>query len=618
MVGAQELTRIIMNSKHTLTWFVLAVALCAFIAGYRFFERSVVAPPSVILPGLRPLSVTSIQVSPRNMPEIYAQHTNDAWILTQPVSYPAQATAVDALLDALRKLKVATRITPAELSQNHDSDSDYGFTSPAFSLVIQSSDERREILVGNETTPGDQVFLRVVGLEGVFVTDNTWLKYIPKSANDWRDTSLVSGQKGYDSITITNSTKNNEPQIVELHCDPATHLWKMTYPLTARANGNYIANALQQLQAARVSQFVTDDPNADLTAYGLQPASLDIWLAQGSNEVSAIHVGKTSPNDSAQAFAKREGWNAIVNTAKGPLSPWFGTVNDFRDPHLLEPTSQVAEIEMIGPDTNHFSLQRTENNGWKIPGETFPVDADNVQTLIQILADLQVSDFVKDVVTPAEWPADGLAPPTNQIILRSAIGDTNAVIAQLLFGTTRTNAVYVRRADENFIYAITPDDYARVMTVNDSVPYGQPWQFRDRRIWNFTETDVAQISVRQNGKILQMAHHGPNQWSLTAGSGFINTAAIEDVAHDLGNMAAVVWMARGPTDPPGFGLKPGNLSITVTLKNGQSNTVDFGAPVSTQTACAAVTLDGQRWVFIFPPDVFQLVKSYLAISPNVP
>ena len=175
---------------------------------------------------------------------------------------------------------------------------------------------------------------------------------------------------------------------------------------------------------------------------------------------------------------------------------------------------------------------------------------------------------MKDVVTPADLPAYGLTPPARQIVLRSAIGDTNAVIAQLLFGSALTNEVFVRRADENFIYAITPEDFTRL-------PEGPPWQFRDRNIWNFSENDVAQITIRQNGKMLQMVHNAPNQWSLAAGSqGVINPPAIEEVAHDLGTMTAVAWWARGVDNPADYGLKPGNLSITVTLKNGQTYTVN--------------------------------------------
>jgi hypothetical protein len=61
------------------------------------------------------------------------------------------------------------------------------------------------------------------------------------------------------------------------------------------------------------------------------------------------------------------------------------------------------------------------------------------------------------------------------------------------------------------------------------------------------------------------------------------------------------------------------LSITLTLKDGESYTVDFGAVLpGANTTYAAVTLDGERWVFLFPPGLYQMVSSYLVIPVNVP
>ncbi|MGH7977746.1 MAG: DUF4340 domain-containing protein, partial [Limisphaerales bacterium] len=464
-----------------------------------------------------------------------------------------------------------------------------------------------------KTAPGDQVFVRVIGRDGIFVTDTDWLKFIPQSANDWRDTSLAGDTAGCDSILLTNEMKHSQ-LIIQLQRDPTNHLWEMVRPLAARANGEYITAALQKLQTARVSQFITDNSNADLSAFGLQPAGLDLWLSHGSNVLSVIQAGKASTNDPTQVFARRGGWNAVVTTPVQTLSPWMGAVNDFRDPYLLELTAQVAEIEVTGPGTNHFLLLRDGPNHWTIPGETFPVDADSVQMFIELLASLRVSDFVKDVVTPADLPQYGLATPTRQIILRSAEGDTNAVIAQLLFGASRTNGVFVQRSDENSIYAINPEDYA-------SLPSGPAWHFRDRNIWNFGENDVAKITVRQNGKTMDVVHDGPGKWSLAPGSqGVIVPQEIEYIAHDLGELqvgSAAAWWSRGLPNPASLGFRPGNLSLTVTLKKGKTYTVDF-APQSGVTALAAVTLDGERWVFIFPPDIYTLIQSFLTISPTVP
>jgi hypothetical protein len=461
-------------------------------------------------------------------------------------------------------------------------------------------------LVGNKTPPGDQVFLRVVGMDGAFVADADWLKFIPSSVNDWRDTALVdANNSGLDWIVLTNGTK-----VIELRRDATNHFWRMIRPFPARADAERITDALQHLQTTRVTQFITDDPKADLAAFGLQPADLDLWLGHGTNFISAIHVGKSPTNDPTQVFVRRERWTAIVTTAKEPLSPWRGSVNDFRDSHLLELTAPVAEIEVHGQD--NFTLQRQGLNDWQIVGEKFPADAENAQLFIKTLAGLRVAEFVKDVVTAPDLPAYGLATPTRQITLRSAAGDTNSVIVQLFFGTNQNNEVFVRRADEDFVYAVTVEDFNRLPEA--------AWEFRERRIWDFSEGDVMQITLRQDGKTRQIVHNGLNKWSLAAGSqGIINPAAIEETAHRFGGLTAAGWVGRNVIEPEKFGLNTNNLQIVIELKNSTKYTVNFGAELpSSQTALAAVTLDGERWAFVFPPVLYQFVLSYLTIPANVP
>jgi hypothetical protein len=595
-----------MNSKTTGIWFLIAAVLLALIFIFEHFLQPSAAEPSRILPELRPPAVTSVQVIPSGALEIRADRTNGAWLLTKPIVYPAQPAAIEALLDALQKLTFATRISAAELRNHRNADVEFGFETPRVSLVIETGGQRRQLLVGNKTPPGDQVFLRVVGVDGAFVADADWLEFITNSANDWRDTALVNvNNSGLDWIVLTNGTK-----AIELRRDATNHLWRMIRPFPARADAERLTDALQHLQITRVTQFITDDPKADLAAFGLQPADLDLWLGHGTNFISAIHVGKSPTNDPTQVFARRERWNAIVMTAKEPLSPWRGSVNDFRDSHLLELTAPVAEIEV--QDQANFTLQRQSSNEWRIVGEKFPVDAENAQLFIKTLAGLRVAEFVKDVVTTPDLPAYGLAMPTRQITLRSAAGDTNSVIVQLSFGTNQNNEVFVRRADEDFVYAVTAEDFNRLPEA--------AWEFRERRIWNFTEGDVAQITIHQNGKTRQMVRNGPNKWSFAAGSqGIINPPAIEETAHRLGELTAYAWFARNLTEPEKSGFNTNNLQIVVELKNGAKHTVDFGAELSaSQTALAAVTLDGERWAFIFPPVLYQFVLNYLTIPANVP
>ena len=91
-------------------------------------------------------------------------------------------------------------------------------------------------------------------------------------------------------MVITNGT-----QAIELRRDLTNRLWRMVRPLQSRADNLRILTAIQQLRTAKVSQFISDDPKADLTGYGLEPAALDIWLGDAARIYwVACTPGKTS------------------------------------------------------------------------------------------------------------------------------------------------------------------------------------------------------------------------------------------------------------------------------------------------------------------------------------
>jgi hypothetical protein len=592
-----------MNSKTTSIWFVIAAALLAFIFVFEHYLRPVVAGPAALLPNLRPAAVTSVQVFPGAL-EISVNRTNGGWVLARPVAYPAQAAAIEALLDALQKLAPA-RISAAELREQKNSEADFGFEKPQATLVIAAGDQGWQLKVGGRTAPGDQVYLRVVGVDGVFVADAGWLNLIPRAGDEWRDTALVNaGQNDFDWIVLTNNAR-----VIELRRDPTNHLWRMLRPLQARADTDHITDALQRLKAASVTRFITDDPNADLAAFGLQPADLDLWLGRGTNLVAAIHVGKSPTNDTTRVYAKREGWNTVVMAAREPLAPWRGAANDFRDSRLFELTAPVAEIEVRGQD--NFILREGGSNDWKIVGEKFPADVDNVQLFIKTLASLRIADFVREAVTKTDLTNYGVAKPQREIILRSKAEDTNAVIAELDFGAVQTNdnEVFVQCAGEDAIYAVTVRDFTRLPEAG--------WEFRDRRIWNFKVDDVARITIHQGGNTRQIVHNGPGKWSLVVGSqGLIEGKYIEQTAQMFHDLAAFRWVPRD-FNGPDYGFSTNSLQITFELKNGEKDTVDFGLGgiklPQGETALAAVTLDGERWAFLFPPALYQLVLSYFTI-----
>ena len=161
-----------MKSKSTVLWFVLAVALAACLWIFDRYFSPVVAPAPALLPGMNAEAVTEIQIFPAAAREITAVRTNQIWQLQAPFAYPAQAAAIDALLGTLEKIS-PQRLTAGEV-HGRNSDAEFGFANPQFSLTVAAGDQQWQLRIGNKTAPGDQVFVRVVGLDGVFVADAGW------------------------------------------------------------------------------------------------------------------------------------------------------------------------------------------------------------------------------------------------------------------------------------------------------------------------------------------------------------------------------------------------------------------------------------------------------------
>lgn len=594
-----------MKTKTTGIWFALAASLFAAIWFYQKNLQRAAHGPELLLPGLRLADVARVQITPGGQREISAVRSNGLWLLQKPLAYPAQTPAVEALVEALAKISPAVRLTAADMREHKNADADFGFENPQFNLLLEGDAARRQLIIGQKTAPGDQVYIRVVGTDGAYVTDAAWLALLPRNGNDWRDSSLVDAAAACDWIVVTNG-----PKIMEFRRNPTNQLWRMTRPLQTRADETRLAAALQQLRQARAEQFVTDNPNTDLSAYGLQPAEFSVWLGTGTNLNSGIIAGKATPEKPGQIYARRAGWNAVVTADKDTFASWRGAVNEFRDARLVTVAAPVAEIEIIGPE--NFTLQRRGTNGWAVTGEKFSADPESVQNFFKLLAGLRVSEYVKDVVSPADLQGFGLATPARQIVLRGQPGDTNPPLARLIFGDTDTNRVFVKRGGEDFVYALKIEDLARLPE--------HGWEFRDHRLWNFSVTNIAQVTLKQAGKTRVLIRTGENKWSLGPGSqGIINPPALEETFHRLGDLAAAGWVGRNVTDPEKYGLNPDNLAVTIELTNGEKFTVNFGTELAqAQTALAAVTLDNERWIFVFPPVLFQFVTTYLAIPPNAP
>ena len=534
--------------------------------------------------------ISSIQFfRPASRLEIWVERTSSGWRISKPLSYPAQSEYIDALLDKLSGLVPVTTIPASELKHRPKADEEFGFANPQASILIDQQTNRVQLLVGGMTGPGDQLYVQVVGLETVHVISADLLKFIPRAANDWRDTALLKLETlNFDHVAVTNAGKI----YVEFQRNNTNSPWRMTRPLPLRADSAKIDQSLEGLKTIRITQFVSDDPKTDLEGLGLQHPEIELTLSQGTNAVATLQFGKT--NNDGQIYARRVGQNTVVTVPKELIVPWRAPVNDFRSQRLFTLSSPVQVIKIQGEDT--FSIERQANDTWTVKPNNFSADATLVTDLLSLLSGMRI-EFFKDIVTESGLPELNLAPPLRRYILESPPESgmsSNAVIADLHFGARRTNHVLVRRSDETSVYEVSTKDF-------DQLPAAS-WQLRDRRLWSFSENDIAGATIRKEGKKIQIIRKDIYKWIIAPGSqGLIkNELALEESIRGLIQVSAVAWVARGEEKRSKYGIKNDSLQITLDVKSGEKATIEFGGEASPTLVYACSTIGGQPLIFEFP------------------
>jgi hypothetical protein len=580
--------------------------------------------PQPVLPGFKAAAVTALHIYPAGQFEIRAERVAGSpatapataastWQLTKPLAAPAQAARIEALLAALEQLKPSVPpLTPDRLREPTGADAAFGLDTPQLTLVLQENGAARQLHFGALSAPGDQVFVRVVGDEHIYAVDARLLALIPREAAEWRDTAFVDVLAlQFDRLLLTHAGN-----VIEFQRDAPGAPWRMHRPLRARVNQNRLLEALQQLHTVRVAEFVTDDPNADLDAFGLQPADVEIAFARGTNTVARLFFGRT--NAAGHVFARRLGLPGVVALPAEPLQSWRrASFDDFRDRHLIALTPPAA-VEVRGEDS--FTLL-AGTNGWRIAPQSFPVDNAWADEFLITLAGVQV-EFHKNAATEPDLRAAGLTEPARVIRLLGAPptdGVTN-VLAELRFGLTNDQRVLAARADEDSIYALRLTDFERL-------PWAS-WQLRDRHPWRFSVAEVARVVSRQGGQTREWLRADTNSWTLAPGSqGFVNSFAVEETVHRLGELSATLWVARLADDAKPeelaaarqhYSLGSEALSITCHLTSGAAHTVEIGRMAPSGYPYAAVTFGREFWVFEFPRALYELIRAYLTPAAASP
>ncbi|HUD48745.1 MAG TPA: DUF4340 domain-containing protein [Candidatus Baltobacteraceae bacterium] len=593
-----------MNWKPT--WVLLTAAAVVFVfivlVEHPIRQERLRQANHRVLPGLDPATVTNIEIQPWGRPAIHAQRAGPggrAWHLTEPILYPAQSDRIEALLDNLAKLEWKDRITDQELRDRPDAQEQFGFTQPQFSILLQSAGTDRRLEVGELSPMSDQVFLNVVGSTAICLAGADLLQLIPQDKNQWRDVSFLNAGIPFDQLAA-----RSEGRELDLRRDATNHLWYMTHPEQARADSGKINDLLEQLRLLHVSAFISDDPQADLEAFGLQfppqTPDLTLVLSNGAALAAVLEIGASPTNLPTLAYARRQDPSNVVLLARAPFRPWRADYTNFLDQHLISLSpGWIESIETHGLDD--FSVRKATNGQWEVHArQNFPADA---TLMVEWLAALtNISTAIEKTVV-ADFSEYGLGHPALRYSIQFGPEAGGHATAHLEFGTNQSGRVFERRTDEDFVNTIGRDEFDRLPQAS--------WQMRDRSVWSFESSNVISVTIHQLGATRKYLRDPDGNWTFAPGyhgPPLINSPSFEEGVYRIGELTAIYWDGIGDDSLQRFGFAQADFNLEFQVKRPKGTEtlrIDFGGRSPYTHPYASVVRDGQRLIFEFPADLYE-------------
>lgn len=601
--------------RHTTQWLVgVALALGLFILIFERDTRSTArrqAEATRLLPGLDPARITRLEFrSGTNRPVVLERGTN-TWFFRAPFLYPARPELIERFIEVLAQTPSRARISAGEVLRQTNALAAYGLVPPALVLKLDGESGPLTLHLSRPASLGGQVFVQVVGRDGLQAVDAALLAAVPASFDAWRDTTLVNLRRlAFDRLEVRPLTNGFEALY-----EPSTRLWTLSKPLPTRANASLLEHLIQELDLLRVVQFAADPPLSELESFGLAPPQRELVFARGTNELLRLQLGRPPSAQPDLLPVWLSSFSNVVLVPGAPLRPWFDGFTNFCDRRLMifNP-DQVWRVEGRANET--FVLTREAGETWRIV-EPYTAPADRVlvlETLAEMAA-LEFLGFEREVAT--DFAPYGLDPPRRQYVLLGAATNASApapVLARVDYGLPSGHRFYARRALENsVVLALDPVRLPRAA-----------FQLRDRRLWNISTNDLAAVIVRAHGRERKLVRLGPMQWAAAEGSGPPpNSITLEEAAYRVGQLRAERWVAQGAEALPGYGIVSGAHEVTLEVRGAAPEVpyrVRFGRRAASGRTYAAVTLPEPPGTVIFecPAAIYEFVLSDLSLPEPVP
>mgnify|MGYP000942391913 CR=1 FL=1 len=441
-----------------------------------------------------PLRETDYLMIERNGYRAELQRGADGWMITHPLSAYASQTAVQRLLDSLERAPLRARIEAHELALRELTLADFGLLKPQARLVVAGPRARAELMLGDLTATGNELFAGFMHSDDVLLTDPALLAALPETPFELSDSSFFRGDRR--RIGAIGLRRPGQPYL-KMSREPGG--WMITQPLTARADEAAVAALLDALEGTRIARFVWPAPDSpddagvnrrtQLARFGLaeeseQGVQLQLWMT-GDPVGRRIRLGTPVDSLPGHVHALAEDGPAVVAVTNTLHDMAQLPVVALRDKRLLViAPDEIGTLTVQGIEPP-LALRRAAEDAWELTSPVAaPAESAQVALLLEALLALRATGFETE-------PANGAAAATAGAVQVDLAGGAKALrLVRAGGGGEAQPTVRISLTNETDAYLVPTSQWARVEAL-----LHRPAAFRSRTLFELPAGSIRRIAV---------------------------------------------------------------------------------------------------------------------------
>jgi hypothetical protein len=300
-----------------------------------------------LFPGVTATALTTIELPTTDGEVARLVRRDGRWHLEQPVDFPADTLAADAIASSLADLAAEVTFDEPEPLAN------YGLAD-AGTIRFESPGSVHTLRVGNESSVGGSTYV-IVG-EGPQVRAVKTFRTTPlaKSVQQLRDVAVLD----FDRETVSRVSVRWPSGRADAVRDEDGEGWRLTQPLEAPADASVLDGLLSDLQFLRADGFVDDPPPDGELGFDAPEAYVEL-RAEGRAEPITLTIGAVRGEGSRAVRGQR---GVVYEVAEARLEDVPRMMFAYRDKGLAEfPLVDAATFELTLTGAGGERVLRGEN-----------------------------------------------------------------------------------------------------------------------------------------------------------------------------------------------------------------------------------------------------------------